>query len=109
MSSNVVKDIFLFQIVPKRPHCVVESLLVATRGCVGVVAVVVGTVGDVAGGVTLEVMIVGGGRAWVPDSDVLLVLVTIGWGKHKYWAGAESEAVDEVDGLCSCLKIFKYG
>lgn len=74
----------------------------------GVVAVVVGTVGDVAGGVTLEVMIVGGGRAWVPDSDVLLVLVvTTGCGKDKYWAGAESEAVEEVEGLCSCLKMFE--
>lgn len=38
------------------------------NGCVGVVAVFVdvggiGTVGDVAGGVTLDVMIVGGGKA----------------------------------------------
>lgn len=92
--------------VPSLPHCVVESLLVDRRGCVGVVAAVVGIVGDVAGGVTLEVIIVGGGRAWVPESEVLLVLVaTAGGGKHRNWAGAESEAVDEVDGLCSCLLI----
>lgn len=80
MSSNL--RVF---VLPNRPHCVVESLLVVRSGWVGVVAAVVGTVGDVAGGVTLEVMIVGGGRAWVPESDVLLVLVaaTVG-GKHKY-------------------------
>lgn len=52
---------------------------------VALVAVLPGTVGDVAGGVTLEVMIVGGGRAWTPDSEVLLVLVVTaaGGGKHR--------------------------
>lgn len=45
-----------------------------SNGCVGVVAPpVVGTVGDVAGGVTLEVIIVGGGKACVLVSEVLEV------------------------------------
>lgn len=62
---------------------------------------VVGTVGEVAGGVTLEVIMVGGGRAWVLVSEVLVVVVTC--PVPRYCGGAESEAVEEVEGLCSCL------
>lgn len=63
-----------------RPHCVVESRLPAT-----------GAVGLVAGGVTLLITIVGGGNAWHPVST---------WAN----SGPESDAVELVDGLCSCRK-----
>lgn len=65
-----------------RPHWVVES-----RRPDG------GAVGLVAGGVTLLVTIVGGGSAWQPISELVVT---------KY--GAESEAVELVDGRCSCRK-----
>lgn len=59
-----------------------------------------GTVGEVAGGVTLEVMIVGGGKAWVLLSEDVW---TITWAILGGMTGMESEAVDDVEGLCSCL------
>lgn len=64
-----------------RPHCVVESRRPG------------GAVGLVAGGVTLLMTIVGGGSAWHPVST---------WLTLKY--GPESEAVELVDGRCSCRK-----
>lgn len=72
---------------PILPHCVVESLRVVKSGWVGVVAIVLGTVGEVAGGVTLEVIIVGHGR---PDCD---------------WV---AESVEEVAVTTVVLKCFKF-
>lgn len=89
----------LESLLPSLPHCVVESLLVDKRGCEGVGALC--TVGDVAGGVTLDVMIVGGGKACVLVSAVVVdVDVPM---PELVTSGPLSEAVDEVEGLCSCL------
>jgi hypothetical protein len=69
------------------------------------VGVVAWTVGEVAGGVTLEVMMVGGGRAWVLVSAVTEGAVVEATLWVVIWAtiGVESDAVEEVEGLCSCL------
>lgn len=78
---------------------------------VGLVARVVGggmdvgvggpaAMGDVAGGVTELVMIVGGGRAqpaWVMVSVVVVAVVVI----NGSTTGTLSDAVDDVDGLWS--------
>lgn len=69
-----------------RPHCVVESRRPLE-------------VGLVAGGVTLLIIIVGGGNAWHELSTCITANMD----------GAESDAVELVDGRCSWRKLGKSG